>query len=151
MFKLSRHLAAAAALAWSVAVPAAPAAEPSGADAGNDYAARVLQTLNAYREERGLPPLLMSPDLTALAALHSQDMAARKRLSHDGFPRRFGQTVGELCVENVAQGFRIPEQVLVGWRRVPTHHRNVLEKRVRYAGVAASGLYVTYFACDTAR
>jgi uncharacterized protein YkwD len=114
-----------------------------------DYAERVMHAVNAYRVEKGLPALLPAPALAALAAQHSSDMAARRRPSHDGFAQRFERTGAELCVENVAHGFRMPEQVLAGWRTVATHHRNLLEPRVRYLGLANTGLYVTFFACDT--
>ena len=150
MFKLSRQALAGVLLAASAGLWAAP---PGTADTRGepppDYAARVLQALNAYRAEKGLHPLQPAPALVTLAAGHSADMAARRRPSHDGFAQRFERTGAELCVENVAQGFRIPEQVLVGWQRVATHHRNVLEPRVRYVGLANEGLYVTLFACDT--
>jgi uncharacterized protein YkwD len=129
---------------------AAGSTTPLSADsAAPDYAARVLYAVNTYRAEKGLPALLPSPALLALAAEHSSQMAARKRPSHDGFAQRFDRTSAELCVENVAQGFRVPEQVLSGWRTVTTHHRNLLEPRVRYLGLASTGLYVTFFACDT--
>ncbi len=129
---------------------AAGPAPGQAADGGtNDYAERVMQAVNAYRAEKGLAALLPSPALAALAAAHSSDMAARKRPSHDGFAQRFERTGAELCVENVAQGFRVPEQVIIGWRHVTTHHRNLLEPRVRYLGLANTGLYVTFFACDT--
>lgn len=139
-------LAGLAAGPCSAAGPAARQASDAGAP---DYAARVLHALNAYRVEKGLPALLPAPALVALAAEHSSEMAARKRPSHDGFAQRFERTGAELCVENVAQGFRVPEQVLIGWRTVATHHRNLLEPRVRYLGLANTGLYVTFFACDT--
>jgi uncharacterized protein YkwD len=147
MPRMSRHSAVALALVLA-ATAAASAAEAAAPDA-QGYADRVLGALNAYRHDKGLPALTVSPALVGLAARHSADMAARQRPSHDGFAQRFEATGAELCVENVAQGFRVPEQVLNGWRRVPTHHRNVLEQRVRYVGIAASGLYATFFACDT--
>ncbi|WP_325424462.1 CAP domain-containing protein [Aquabacterium sp.] len=124
---------------------------PARAASDADYADRVLATLNAYRQSQGLPVLKVSAALAALAAEHSTTMAARGKPSHDGFAGRFERTSGTLCVENVAQGFKIPEQVLIGWKRVSTHHRNVLEPRVGYVGVVADGLFVTYFACDEPR
>lgn len=130
-------------------LPAPASAAGERPAAAPDYADRVLYALNVYRAEKGLPALAHAPALASLAASHSQDMATRRRPSHDGFAQRFERTGAELCVENVAQGFRIPEQVLSGWRGVVTHHRNVLEPRVRYVGIANDGLYVTMFACDT--
>jgi uncharacterized protein YkwD len=154
MNKLSRHAAPNALLAFallgaSLASAAGPAPQPPGDGSASDYAARVMYAVNAYRAEKGLAALLPSPALATLAAEHSSDMASRKRPSHDGFAQRFERTGAELCVENVAQGFRIPEQVITGWRHVATHHRNLLEPRVRYLGLANTGLYVTFFACDT--
>jgi uncharacterized protein YkwD len=154
MNKLSRQVALRAllALAWLGAGPASaagPAPQLPGDGSASDYAARLMYAVNAYRAEKGLPALLPSPALATLAAEHSTDMASRKRPSHDGFAQRFERTGAELCVENVAQGFRIPEQVITGWRHVATHHRNLLEPRVRYLGLANTGLYVTFFACDT--
>ena len=123
-----------AAPAW----PAAPDLSPSA----------VLGALNAYRAAQGLAPLDAAPALELLAAEHSARMAAQGRLSHDGFAQRFERSGGELCVENVAQGHRAADQLIQGWRAVATHHRNMLESRVAFAGVAGSGRYVTFLACD---
>ena len=154
MTKHSQHAALHALLALALlgagpAAAAGPAPQAPGDGSASDYAARLMYAVNAYRAEKGLAALLPSPALATLAAEHSSDMASRKRPSHDGFAQRFERTGAELCVENVAQGFRIPEQVIIGWRHVATHHRNLLEPRVRYLGLANTGLYVTFFACDT--
>ncbi len=113
-----------------------------------DYAERVFAAINAYRQSQGIEPLRISPALTALAAEHSATMARQHRPSHDGFASRVERTSGSLCVENVAHNFQQPEMVISGWRRVSTHHRNLLEPRVAFAGVAMNERYVTYFACD---
>lgn len=124
------------------ATPVAQAASPPA-----DYAERVLASLNAYRQARGLPALQPSSALSRLAAEHSGAMASLRRPSHDGFAARFERSGAELCVENVAHGYTVPEQVIGGWRRVATHHRNLLEPRVTTVGVANQGLFVTFFAC----
>jgi uncharacterized protein YkwD len=146
MDKLSLHAAVTALLAL-----AGPGAEPCQASeaAVAGYAGRVMHAVNAYRLEKGLPALLPAPALLTLASEHSSEMAALKRPSHDGFAQRFERTGAALCVENVAHGFHVPEEVLFGWRSVVSHHRNLLEPRVRYLGMANTGLYVTFFACDT--
>lgn len=139
-----RRAAIASLLAAASTLPAALAAPDTG------YADQVWATLNAYRVSKGLPPLEPSPALTRLAAEHSANMLSLRRPSHDGFAGRF-ERAGDstLCVENVAHGFRLAEQVVSqGWRKVPTHHRNLLETRVRYAGIVSDELYVTFFACD---
>lgn len=119
--------------------------------AGSDYTARLLDSVNGWREARGLQPLRPAPHLGALAAEHSRAMDQAGRLSHDGFDARFRRAAAGLCVENVAHGFALPEQVVLGWQRVDTHARNLQEARVAYVGLAESGLYVTFFACDVAR
>lgn len=130
------------------ALLAACAAMPAGATAADEYAERIWVVLNSYRQQHGLSPLRPAPALVALAAEHSRRMTQRGKPSHDGFADRFERAGSEVCVENVAQGFRIPEQVLIGWRRMPAHHRNVLDPTVNYAGIAVDGAFVTYFACS---
>jgi uncharacterized protein YkwD len=144
------HVRRACLLPALIAACCGAAASDLGADlrAGrDDYAPRVLAALNDYRLSRGLPALALSPALVALAAQHSSSMAAFGRPSHDGFAQRFERSGADLCVENVARGFKIPEQVIGGWRGVATHHANMLDAKVRYAGVARSGAFVTFFAC----
>lgn len=137
------HTALAISLLTGLALPVR--AEP---EAPADYADRVLATVNHYRESKGLLALRVSPRLSLLAAQHSAAMAAVRKPSHNGFADRFDRSGADLCVENVAHGFRIPEQVIIGWRKVATHHRNLLEPRVGYVGLANHGLFITYFACD---
>lgn len=129
---------------------AGSAIQPALAAPDTSYSDQLLATINAYRSSKGLTPLEPSPALALLAAEHSASMVSQRRPSHDGFAGRF-ERAGDstLCVENVAQGFRFAEQVVThGWRKVPTHHRNLLEPRVRYAGIVSDQLYVTFFACD---
>lgn len=128
-----------------LAAALAPAVQ-AGADAA--YADRVFAAINGYRQSQGLEPLRVSAALTALAAEHSAAMAGQHRPSHDGFAGRVERTSSSLCVENVAHNFQVPETVINGWRRVSTHHRNLLEPRVAFAGVAMNDRYVTFFACD---
>ena len=141
----SLRLFVAAALLAAAALHQTAVAAPDAS-----YADKVWATLNAYRSSKGLPPLEPSPALTQLAAEHSANMLNQHRPSHDGFASRFDRAGDStLCVENVAHGFRLAEQVVSqGWRKVPTHHRNLLEPRVRYAGIVSDELYVTFFACD---
>ena len=137
--RLPSLLLLAATMFGAVAAPVEPAV---------DYADRVLSSLNDYRASQGLAPLRADSRLSQLAAEHSVAMASQGKPSHDGFRARFVRAGGYVCVENVAAGFRVPEQVTMGWRGSPAHHRNLLEPRVRVVGVANQGSFVTYFACD---
>lgn len=135
------------ALALTMAlVPAALHAGP--ADEQADWAARALQAVNQARQAQGLSELEASPELQAIALDHSRSMAAAGRLTHDGFQSRFDRTRRDLCVENVAAGTTRPATLVAAWNRAPQHRRNLYEPRLRRAGLAGVGAYVTLFACD---
>ena len=97
---------------------------------------------------QGLSELEASPELQAIALDHSRSMAAAGRLTHDGFQSRFDRTRRDLCVENVAAGTTRPATLVAAWNRAPQHRRNLYEPRLRRAGMAGVGAYVTLFACD---
>lgn len=120
---------------------AQPAPSPAWAD-------EVLQAINQARAAAGLPALRAAAVLQAVAQGHSDTMARERRLTHDGFDARLDGTGRSLCVENVAGGTLDPRLLVNAWSRAPLHRRNLFEPRVREAGVAAAGRYVTLFACD---
>lgn len=113
-----------------------------------DWAARVVQAVNDARHRQGLLPLQPAADLHRIAQAHSDDMAARRRLSHDGFQARFDSTTSNLCVENVAGGTTSPATLVAAWSRAPQHRLNLFDARVRRVGIAAAQAYVTLFACE---
>jgi len=104
--------------------------------------------INEYRSDRGLSPLQLASDLTALASEHALQMAEQRRLSHDGFRDRFDRTRARVCVENVGVNFPHAEAQLDGWRASAGHHRNLLEPKVARMGIAISHSFVTFFACS---
>ena len=120
--------------------PAGAAPEPLSADT-------VLQAVNQYRQARALPVLLPTANLQAIAQAHSASMAAQGRLSHAGFDQRMALSGGDLCVENLAAGHTRADVLLAHWQVSPSHHANLLEAQVQWAGVAVAGRYVTLLAC----
>jgi uncharacterized protein YkwD len=132
-------------IAWLLLLAASPSA--AAADDG-DWAARVLQAVNDARQQHGVPALLPAPELQRIAQRHSDEMAARRRLSHDGFQARFDSTDSLLCVENVAGGTTSPSTLVAAWTRAPRHRSNLFEPRVRRVGIADNRGYVTLFACE---
>ncbi|MBI5257176.1 MAG: CAP domain-containing protein [Burkholderiales bacterium] len=133
-----------------LAAAAAPglALESAAAPAGSEAFTRHLAGLiNDYRRAQGLAPLSVAEDLAAIAGEHSSTMAERRQLSHEGFSARFRFTGSKVCVENVGRNYPTPETLLDGWRLSPDHHRNLLEPKVARMGIAATGRYVTFFAC----
>ena len=137
-------------IAIATATPATPAAPtaPSAHSSQAAFADQVLVAVNHYRAQRALAAWQPDEALVAIALDHSRLMAARSRLGHDGFDRRFQQARSGLCVETLAAGFSHADALVMGWRQSPTHHANLLEPKARRAGVASVDGYVTLLACD---
>ena len=137
-------------LAVACALVTSPALAVEARHSGNleeGFARHLAQVINGYRQLQGLPVLEVADELQALASEHSTEMAAQRRLSHDGFQSRFGRTTSRLCVENVGWNHPSAESLLDGWRLSPEHLRNLLDPQVRRMGLAAKARYVTFFAC----
>jgi uncharacterized protein YkwD len=112
------------------------------------FESEVLRSINARRDAAGLGALQNADDLKLIASEHSQHMAQLGRVSHEGFAQRFSRTTGTVCVENLAAGFTRPEALVDAWLASPAHGKNLIEPRVWRVGIAASGRYITFFACD---
>jgi uncharacterized protein YkwD len=90
----------------------------------------------------------MDANLNKLAKSHSQYMQKKKALDHDHFDERFSKSGRSLCVENVGWNYPTPEAQLQAWKRSGGHNKNLLNKKINHAGIAKSGSYVTFFACE---
>jgi len=151
--------AAAVALLAAPAWPASAMERPVSSSAGlltagvghgdtvEDFVQRVAVLVNEYRGRYRLAALAPTDGLIRLAESHSRAMAEAGRPSHAGFRDRFQAADSEICVENIAAFFDTPEALVEGWRRSPSHDRNLLEPRVVRMGLAARDRYVTFFAC----
>jgi uncharacterized protein YkwD len=109
--------------------------------------AQVLNVVNDYRSQQGLPLLQLDESLETLADDHSRSMAQRHRLTHAGFDERFDRANRSLCVENLAVNYRRAETLLGAWQASPAHLANLLEPRVRWVGISLVDGYLTLFAC----
>lgn len=109
---------------------------------------QVLEAINAVRAGHGLSPLQPAAELTHIASAHSERMAAHGRLTHDAFQSRMDATGSDLCVENLSAGTTRAAVLVQAWSRAPSHRRNLLEPRVRRAGIAQVRGFVTWFACE---
>jgi uncharacterized protein YkwD len=133
-------------LAGRKETPFAELRDPAG------VAERVLELVNAARAEtrrcgderfEPAPPLAMAVALTAAAALHSLDMAARGRLGHDGSDgsdsgeriTRAGYT-WQAAGENVASGQHDAEAVVAAWLQSPGHCATLMNARFTDTGIA---------------
>lgn len=136
-------------LAFVLAAAVAPAmaGDPAPAYPTEAFIGRVAALINEYRSQHRLDRLSSAAVLEQLADGHSRQMAQTGRPSHGGFRDRFRQVEGAICVENIAAHFDTPEALFEGWRRSPSHDRNLLEPRIVRMGLAARDRYVTFFAC----
>jgi uncharacterized protein YkwD len=113
---------------------------------------RVLELVNAARgearacgrtEHAAATPLILSPVLTAAAAVHSLDIAEQGKVSHRGSD---GSESGERITrtgyawrgigENVAAGQRTAEDVVAAWLDSPGHCATLMEPKFTETGIA---------------
>jgi uncharacterized protein YkwD len=113
-----------AAVRTKPAVPADPAA----------YEAQVVALTNAARTVQGCPALRADDRLAAAARAHSTDMVAQSFFSHTGsngstFVARevaAGYPKKGASAENIAWGYRTPQEVVTGWMNSSGHRANIL-------------------------
>ncbi len=96
----------------------------------------VLGALNAFRAQKGAPPVQYSKPLEIAAQRHAQDMARRGFFSHRGSN---GSNVGQrvraagygfcFVAENIAMGQRSLKAVMQAWTTSAGHRRNMLDRR----------------------
>jgi uncharacterized protein YkwD len=148
---------AAAVFALSPA-PARPAATvvgdcTPGANWGSlnaSFAAQVLDLVNQHREAMGLGTLSTSPTLTAAAGWKSLHMAYYGYMTHDDPAPPVARTVSDRLVacgypagrvswgENIAYGYRTPQDVMNAWLNSPGHRANIENASYRAIGIGAA-------------
>jgi uncharacterized protein YkwD len=108
---------------------------------------QVIDLTNEQRRQHGCAAaLVFSPQLTAAASAHSQDMALHDLFSHTGSNGSTmisrvvatGYSYAQLA-ENLAAGPSTAEDVVAGWMNSPGHRANILNCDLRDLGV---GYYV---------
>ena len=125
-------------------VPAARVPPPP-ARATDDAAVAVVERTNAVRAQYGLAPLAIQPQLVEAAQAHSNDQAARQRMSHVGAD---GSSVADRLdatgyswsrvAENVAAGQPTATRVTDAWLGSPGHRANMLDGALVHIGVAVA-------------
>lgn len=137
--------------------PVAPAPsvspQPGMAQAGGNgaFETQEVSLISQYRQQNGLNALTIDPNFSAIALGHSQDMANRQSMDHNGFDQRFAQAQQygvTRCVENVAWNYNDPQSLFSAWQNSPEHNANMLDSAIRRAGVAIVNGYSTFFACN---
>ena len=93
----------------------------------------VLRLTNEFREKNGRKPLVIDQNLEKAADDHSKNMAQQDFFSHTGKdgsrPWDRAEDAGyesRFVGENIAAGYRTPEDVVQGWIDSPGHRANML-------------------------
>ncbi len=89
----------------------------------------VLQLLNDYRSEQGLPDLLYLDESSVQAASHNAHMIENDEVCHDFFGNRYEALVNQVNAkavsENVAFGYRTADAVVRSWIESDGHRKNI--------------------------
>ena len=130
-----------------VTTAAAPSDPPTEPPAGEyeAFEAEVVTLVNAERATAGCAAVTREDRLTAAARAHSADMAARGYFSHttpEGveFATRITQAgyVWRTAGENIAKGYRTPQDVMTGWMNSAGHKANILNCAFHDLGVGVA-------------
>ena len=121
---------------------AAPKKTPAVADVPA-YEAEVGRLINVERVKRGCSALRTDGRLAKAARAHSSDMVRSSYFSHTGadgstFVTRevaAGYPRNGASAENIAWGYRTPQDVVTGWMNSPGHRANILDCSSIAAGV----------------
>jgi uncharacterized protein YkwD len=138
---------AAAALAGCGLDREAPSPEPTFyrdlAQPGAELDAAAAQSMiSGYRQNNGLTPVVLDPQLMQLAQEQARAMAARDKLDHNvtrnftdrlrasGYPARN-------AAENISAGYHTLAEAFSGWRDSRPHRENMLLNPASRIGIAA--------------
>jgi uncharacterized protein YkwD len=112
------------------------------------FADQVVALVNQHRAAMGLVQLKVSPTLTAAAVWKARHMAQYSYMQHDDpappIARLWYQRVqacgytGGGMGENIAYGYRTPQDVMTGWLNSPGHKANIENGSYRSTGVGAA-------------
>ncbi len=135
-----------------------------------DYEQQVLDLVNSERASNGLPPYKRVTALDEAARYHSADMGQDDYFNHNTYDRVGGNLVyvcdtwtrigtyytgANAMAENIAAGYRTPQEVMNGWMNSPGHRANILNADIREIGVGYAAVngseYTRYWTQDFGR
>jgi hypothetical protein len=118
--------------------------------AQSDGEKNLLQLINNYRSQNGLPALSWSSSLSQAAAWMSNDMNANNYFSHTDSAGRNPGTRIKQCgynwtsyAENIFPNSTEPQDAFDAWKNSPPHNANMLNASYREAGIGLVGNYWT--------
>src|SRR5690349_4183495 len=145
MTNLLRRAAALAAMSTALVggalIGTGPASAATAPSTDATFEARVVKLTNDNRVKNGCAAVRTEVKLTTAARAHSVDMVTKNYFSHvstDGSTflvraKNAGYTTA--IGENIAWGYRTPEQVVTAWMQSPGHRANILNCKARSVGV----------------
>lgn len=110
-----------------------------------------LQIINEYRQDNGLPTLILSDALTDASERHDEDMARYNFFAHETLGSSYfpinskpwdrmalsGYDYPEASMsENLAAGYGTAEEAFEAWRTSSGHNVNMLDANQRVIGIA---------------
>ncbi|CAA9453399.1 MAG: hypothetical protein AVDCRST_MAG14-1229 [uncultured Rubrobacteraceae bacterium] len=110
-----------------------------------------LQIINEYRQNNGLPTLILSDALTDASERHDEDMARYNFFAHETLGSSYfpinskpwdrmalsGYDYPEASMsENLAAGYETAEEAFEAWRTSPGHNVNMLDGNQKVIGIA---------------
>lgn len=106
------------------------------------YEQEVIDLVNDIRRQNGLNTLKANWELSRVARYKSQDMADNGYFAHNsptyGSPanmiKNFGISASR-SGENIAKGYKTPQQVVNGWMNSSGHRANILNASYKQIGV----------------
>ncbi|MFS8101016.1 CAP domain-containing protein [Lentzea alba] len=108
-----------------------PPAQPPQQPGNKTPEQAVLALVNDARAAKGCRALVIDDRITTAAQAHSTDMATNNYFSHDSKDgREFDERMRDAGYpnpggENIAKGYRTPEQVMEGWMTSSGHRANI--------------------------
>lgn len=114
-----------------------PAVATARSAATTSDAARAARIISAYRQSRGLGPVIVDARLNAPAKQHAETLTRIGSLSHGDFAgrmRSFG--VRGAAAENLAYGSADLPGAIAQWRGSSAHNANLLLPEARRIGLA---------------
>lgn len=94
-----------------------------------DIELEVVDLVNTYRSEKGLPALKLLDEISQQADTHTFHMIEENKACHDNFGTRYTNLVSSIDAravsENVAYGYRTAEAVVYAWINSEGHRKNM--------------------------